>query len=158
VILVERSGDADDDGVHLNQAGIIGGCGEALLFGFMDFFRGDAVDVRSALGEGFDFTAIDVEAGDGKLLVAEQQGQRKSHVAEADDADACLALLDLVLKLAGLCSILLCSILLCSIFLCSIGGTICGWLSRHRRDSEVDFVFDSSTQLRAGPRRRLVKF
>ena len=70
-------------------------CAWALL----DFFRADAVDVGTALREGIDLALIDVEAGDGKLLFAEQQGQRQSHVAQADDADPRLALLDLALEL-----------------------------------------------------------
>ena len=99
VILVERSGDADDDGVHLNQPGVFGGGGKALRLGFLDFFRADAVDVGSTLSEGIDLALINVEAGDGKLLFAEQQGERQSHIAEADDANSRLALLDSVLEL-----------------------------------------------------------
>ncbi len=75
VILVERSGDADDDGVHLIHAGVVGGGGKALRVGSPDFLCADAVDVRSALGESVDLALIDVEAGDLKLLFAEQQGQ-----------------------------------------------------------------------------------
>ncbi len=66
-----------------------------------DFFCADAVDIRFALGEGFDFALINVEAGDGEFLFAEQQGQRQSHVAQADNADPRLALLDLALELIG---------------------------------------------------------
>ena len=97
VIFVQRRGDADDDGVHLRDLRIVGGGGKALRLGRLDFFRRDAVDVGTALGEGIDLARVDVEAGDGKLLFAEQQSQRQSDVAQADDADAGLALLDLVL-------------------------------------------------------------
>ncbi len=139
VILVERSGDADDDGVHRIQAGVVGSGGEALLLGSPDFFDGDAVDIGFAPGEDVDFARIDVEAGDFKLLFAEQQGERQSHVAEADDADARLALLDLVLEW---------------IVISGIGRTICGRLIRHRCDrwsllGGVNFISDSSTQLQA---------
>ena len=87
--------------------------------GSPDFLCADAVDVRSALGESVDLALIDVEAGDGKLLFAEQQGQGKSDVAEADDANSGLALLDLILEL---------------IVHCEIKRAICGRLIRHRCD------------------------
>ena len=114
VILVEWSGDADDDSIHFHQPGIVRGCGKALRLGFPDFLRADAVDVRAALGEGVDFTLVDVEAGDSKLLFAEEQRERQPDIAQADDANARLALLDPVLEL--------------------IGGTICGGVIRHRGD------------------------
>ena len=146
VIFVERSGDADDDGVHGIQAGVVGGGGKALRLGGADFFFGDAVDVRLALGEDVDLTLIDVEAGDGKLLRAEQQGQRQSHIAQADDADLRLALLDLVLEWIRFAWIVLSVIVLSWIW-----GTICGRVSRHRCDRwsllcGVNFILDSSTQ------------
>ena len=95
---------------------------------------GDAVDVGFALGEDVDLALIDVEAGDFKLLLAEKQGQRQAHVAQADDANPGLALLDLVLELGG--------------------SAICGRLIRHRCDRWsllclVNFISDSSTRLRA---------
>ena len=58
-----------------------------------------------------------------KLLFAEQQGQRQSHLAQADDANPRLALLDLALEwiVVGLAVI----------FPGLIGGTICGRVSRY---------------------------
>ncbi len=136
VILVKRSGDADDDGVHLSDPGVFG-CGrKALLLGFSDLFRGDAVDVGFTLSEGIDLALIDVEAGHGELLFAEQQGQRQSNVAEADDADPRLTLLDLVFEL---------------IVTWPAGGPFCGRMLLHLRDwwslSWLNFIFDSSMWL-----------
>ena len=37
VILIERGGDADDDGVHLVHAGVVGGGGKALRLGASGF-------------------------------------------------------------------------------------------------------------------------
>jgi len=87
VILVERSRHADDDCVHGIEAGVVGGSGKALRLCAPDFFGRNAVDVRLAAGEGVDFSLIDVEAGHGKFLLAEEQGKRQSDVAEADDSD-----------------------------------------------------------------------
>ena len=94
VIFVQRSGDADDDGVHRGELRVVGGRGEALCFGGLNLFRSDAVDVGTALGQRIDFAGIDVEAGHLKFLLAVQQSQRKADVAQADDADAGLALLN----------------------------------------------------------------
>ena len=70
VVLVQRSGDADDDGVHGRELRVVGGRGEAVGFGGLDLFGGDAVDVRTALGQRIDFARIDVEAGHLKVLLA----------------------------------------------------------------------------------------
>ena len=101
MILVERRGDADDDRVHGFEAGVVGSGGKAVSLGTPNFFRGNAVDVRFATGKGVDFSLIDVEAGDGKFLLAEQQGKRQSDIAQADDANLRLALLNFVLELLG---------------------------------------------------------
>ena len=64
VILVQRGGDADDDGVHLGQPGIVRGGFEALGAGLLNFAGQDADDVGTALGQGRDLALIDIEAGD----------------------------------------------------------------------------------------------
>src|ERR1700688_1786794 len=99
MVLVERSGHANNNGIHVNQAGIVGGGGKTLRLRRLDFFRANAVDVRSALAQSVDFTFINVETGDGKLLFTEQKGERQSDIAESDDSDPGLTLLDFVLEL-----------------------------------------------------------
>ena len=97
VVLIERSGHANDDSVHLLDVRVIGGGGKTFGLRLLDFLRGDAVDVGFAFGQGIDLALINVEAGDGKFLVGEQQGQRQSYIAQADNSYTGLALLDLIL-------------------------------------------------------------
>ena len=73
VIFVQRSGDADDNGVHGGDLRIVGGGGKAMRLGGLDFFGRDAIDVGAALGQGFDLAGVDVEAGDLEFLFAVQQ-------------------------------------------------------------------------------------
>ena len=98
VVFIQRSGNADDDGVHLGDLGIVGRGGEALRLGGLNLVGGDAEDVGTTLGEGIDFAGVDVEASHRELLIAVQQSQRKADVSQADDADAGLMLLNFVLE------------------------------------------------------------
>ena len=91
VILVQRSGDADDDRVHLADLRIIRRRLEAVGLGGGDLLGRDAENISPAVVERVDLALIDVEAGDRKLLLAVEQGERKPDVAEADDPDARLA-------------------------------------------------------------------
>ena len=86
--LVERSGDADQNGVHFLQTREIGGGVEALgLDVALNFFGGDVLDVGLAGVELFDFFVIEVEAGDALSDVRETQSERQADVTAADDAD-----------------------------------------------------------------------
>ena len=98
MVWIERGGNANDDGVHLLDLRVVGGGGKALRLGRLNFFRADAVDVGFALRQSIDLALVDIEAGDGKFLFGKQQGQRQSHITQADDSDACLALLDFILR------------------------------------------------------------
>src|ERR1700735_767756 len=98
MILIEWSRHANDDGVHLLDLGVIRGGGKAFGLRLLDLLRRNAVDIRFALGQSIDLALIDVEAGDGKFLFSEQQGQWQSYVAEADDPNAGLTLLNPVLS------------------------------------------------------------
>ena len=99
VVLIQRSGDADDDGVHFGDVGIVRVGGEAVRFGSLDLLGRDTVDVGTALGEGIDFAGVDVEPGYRKLFFAIQQSQWKADVSQADDAYAGLMLVDSGLEL-----------------------------------------------------------
>ena len=88
MIVVERGGDADDYGVHLGYVGVVGGGAEAGFLGLLDGFRRDADDVGAAAVELCHFGGLDVEAGDAEAFVAEEEGERETDVAHADDADA----------------------------------------------------------------------
>ena len=91
VIFVERGGDADDDRIHGGDLRIVGRGFEAVRFGRRDLLGRDAENVGAAVVEGIDFSLIDIETGDGKFLLAVEQSQRQSDVAEADDSDPSLA-------------------------------------------------------------------
>ncbi len=91
VIFVERRGDADDDRIHGGDLRIVGRGFEAVRFGRRDLRGRDAENVGAAVRKGIDFSLIDIETGDGKFLLAVEQGQRQSDVAQADDSDPSLA-------------------------------------------------------------------
>src|SRR5277367_4910036 len=99
VVFIERSGDADDDGVHFGDLGVVASRGKALGLRGPDFFRRDAVDVRATLAQGFHFSRVDIESRDLKLLLAVKQGEGQTDIAQADDSYPDLALLDFGLEL-----------------------------------------------------------
>src|SRR5277367_4270213 len=97
VILVERGGDADNDGVHLSQARILRGGLESTFLGRLNIGRRNAKNVRASLVQSRDLTDIDIKTGDGEFLFGVEQSQRQTYVAESDDGDTRLFLLNLVL-------------------------------------------------------------
>src|SRR5258708_9318762 len=99
MILVQGSRDADDHRIHVNDPGVVGRSRKALRLGCLDLFRADAVDVRSALSERIYFALVNVEAGNDKLLFADQQGKRQAPRAHPADPDSPFPLLTLVLVL-----------------------------------------------------------
>ncbi len=88
MILVERSGDADDDGIHFSQASVVRGGFEALGAGVLNFAGQDADNVGAALGEGRDLALVNIEAGHPHLLLGKQQGEGQADVAQTDNGDA----------------------------------------------------------------------
>ena len=134
MVLIERGGNANDDGVHFLDVRIVGGGGKAMGLGRLNFFRADAVDIRLALRQSLDFALVDIETGHNELLLAEQKRKRKSDVAEADDSDPRLALFNGRLKLSG--------------------RAFCGRVVRHRGGRNIIFWeqlrFDSSTRSHEG--------
>src|SRR5215831_4272913 len=98
VVFIERGGDADDNGVHFFQLGIIGGSGKTLLAGLLNFGGSNAENVRTAAVQRGDFALVDVEAGDREAAFAIKQRQREANVAEADNGHPRLALLNLGLQ------------------------------------------------------------
>jgi hypothetical protein len=98
VVVVERGGDADDDGVHLGYVGVVCGGAEAGCLRVLDGFGQDADDVGAAGVESGDFGGLDVEAGDAEALVTEEKREGQADVAHADDADAGFAGFEFVLE------------------------------------------------------------
>ena len=65
VVLVQRSGNADDDGVHLGDVGVVGGGAEALACAPPGSrLAGMRHDVGAAGVERVHLAGVDVEAGD----------------------------------------------------------------------------------------------
>ena len=90
-MVVERGGDADDDGIHFGDVGVIR-CGvKASLLRGLNSGGEDADDVGSAGVEDAYFVLRDIEAGDAELFAAEEEGEREADIAHSDDADACFA-------------------------------------------------------------------
>src|SRR5579864_7556129 len=98
VIFIQRSGNANNNRVHLLELSIIGGGRETLIFGLLNFLSGNAKNVRPAGVEGRDLPLIDIETSDREVSLAVKQGQRKPYVAEPDNRDFGLALLNLALQ------------------------------------------------------------
>ena len=95
VILIERRGDADDDGVHLFQAGVVRGGFEALGAGVLNFAGQDADNVSAALGQGRNLALINIEARHPQLLLGKQQGEGQTDVAQTDNGYSRLTPFDL---------------------------------------------------------------
>lgn len=87
-MLVERRGDADHDGVHAADEGVVGGGKESAVAELLDFFKENALDVGTAAVERVDLGLIDVEAGDGKACARIEHGEGKTDIAKADDGEA----------------------------------------------------------------------
>ena len=94
MIFVQRRRDADDDRVHGGDLGIVRRGFESARLGSRNLLGRDAENVSAAASQGVDFSLIDIETGDGKFLLAVEQGQRQSDVAQANDSDPSLAGLD----------------------------------------------------------------
>ena len=88
VIVIERGRDADDDGVHAADVGVIAGGAESGFLRALNFRGQDAHDIGAAGVERSHFLLVDIEAGHRETLLAEEQGQGQSNVAHAHDTDA----------------------------------------------------------------------
>ena len=88
VVEVQRRGHADDDHIHLRDAGEVGGGAElAGLDGVRHALRADVLDVALPGIEGVHFLHIHVEADDLDVLLSKAEDERKADVAESEDAD-----------------------------------------------------------------------
>ena len=96
-VFVERSGDAEDDGVAVLDAGEIrGGVEFAGGAGVGDLSGGNVLDVAGAGAEVVDFRGVDIEA---ERLVARAsvgEDEWQTDIAETDDANDGLFLLDAI--------------------------------------------------------------
>ncbi len=98
VILVQGCRDADDDGVHLVNLGVVRRRVEAGLLRFLNHLREDTNNVGAASVERGDFVCGNVEAVHAEALAREQQRQRQAHIAHANDAHTGLTRFDLLLQ------------------------------------------------------------
>ncbi len=103
MVLVERGGHADDDGVHGLDLRVVGGGAEARLLRLLNGFWKDTDDIGPAGVESADLILRDVEAGDAKALVAEEQREGQANIAHADDSDAGLTSFQLMLQFSKRC-------------------------------------------------------
>ena len=97
----QRSGDAQDDRVHIGQPREVGGRLQTL--GARRLYLGvlDAEDVRPPGFKVGDLLLVDVEASDLESGSGEQQRQRQSNISQADDSDVCGAAFQAVEALLG---------------------------------------------------------
>jgi hypothetical protein len=91
VVLVERGGDADDDGVHLLDLRVVGGCVKADTLCLLNHFGQDADNVGATGVEGGYFVRGDVKACDAKPFARKKKREWETYIAHAHDADARLA-------------------------------------------------------------------
>src|SRR5271170_7933884 len=94
MIFVQRRGDADDNGVHGGDPRIIRRGLESVGLGRRDFFRRNTENIGAAAGQGIDLSLIDIKTGHREPLLAIEQRQRQSDIAESDDSDLGLTRLD----------------------------------------------------------------
>lgn len=88
VMLGKGSGDADDDGVDLVDAGeVAGGLEESTVQLLADGAGIDVLDVGFAFAEGVDFGFIHIEAEGLEAFGSKAEDYGKTDVAEADDSD-----------------------------------------------------------------------
>ncbi len=94
-VVVERRGDAEDQRIDLRGAGGVGGGLEALRARLADRLLAQVRNGALAVVEGRHLLGVDVEAEDPEAFLNEAEHQGQADVAEADDADARLSLLEL---------------------------------------------------------------
>ena len=89
VVLIERRGDTDDEGIHILGMGVfvrgpkaLGGSGRNLGFR-------DAIDIRAAIVQGLYLFRVDIESGDGEAGFIEEESQRQSDITKANDSNFC---------------------------------------------------------------------
>jgi hypothetical protein len=93
--LRQGRGDADEDGVDVADSREVRGGLETLAgFHFGDSLVADVLEVRPAGHQGVDLLRVDVETDDVEAGPAEGLGEGQAHVAEPDDADRGLAILN----------------------------------------------------------------
>ena len=101
VILVQRRGDADDDRVHRGDLRVVGRGAKAGLLRLANHFWQNANNVGAAGIERVNLVGCNIEAGDAKLLPAEQQRQGQPDISHPHNADAGLTRSDLALTSAA---------------------------------------------------------
>ena len=70
-ILIQRRGDANDDGIRLRQLRVVRGRAETALAGRLYLGRGNVVDIGGAAVQLFHFAGVNVKTGDRKFFFAE---------------------------------------------------------------------------------------
>ena len=73
VILIQRRGNANDDGIHVSQAGIVRGGLEALGAGLLNFAGQNTRNVSLALGQSRNLALINIETRYSQLLLCKKQ-------------------------------------------------------------------------------------
>ena len=94
VVVAERRGHANQNGVDFGDLGEIGSRAETLVLCTLDLLGVDAMDVGFARVEPVHLGRIDIKASDAKTLLAEEQNQREPHVAKPDNPYPQLAFLN----------------------------------------------------------------
>ena len=100
VVLVERGGHADDDGIHGGDFRVVGGGSEAGFLGLLNLGGQDAHNIGAAGVEFGDLVGGNVEAGHLEAFAAEQQRQRQPDIAHPNNPDAGFTGFDLLLQAA----------------------------------------------------------
>ena len=105
VILVQRRGHANNDGVHLPNLAVVGRSPEAGLLRLLNHLRQNAHNVAAARVQRLNLVQRDIKTCHAKTLLAEKQSQRQTDVAHAHNAHTGLAAFDLFLEVGeGTCN------------------------------------------------------
>ncbi len=94
MIVIERRGDADDEGVHVLSMGVLVGGPKALRGGSRNLRFRDAVNIRPAIIQGLNLFGVDIESSYGEAGFIEEKCQWQSDIAKANDSYFCGMRLD----------------------------------------------------------------
>ena len=75
MILIERGGNADDNGIHRRHSRVVCGGFKTMRPRFLNLGRRDAVNIRSTLRQGGHFALVNVKTGDREFLLSVEQRQ-----------------------------------------------------------------------------------
>ena len=88
MILIQRRRNADDDGIHVSQAGIVRSGLESPGAGLLNLAGQNTRNVSLTLGQRRNLALINIETRYSQLLLRKQQSKRQTDVAQTNNSDS----------------------------------------------------------------------